>query len=154
MATPNGWLTPALPSTSLKDSFFFLSCLLACNRWEKASSHQLYLPSQQYLRPSLYELLSWKLGGKGPPSDLQPSSRLVRSAHIFGRCPANSYGKGYFYLHFLQSSSSTPIGRTLVREEVSRHKATPGKSRPQGFRTSLYAKKNQILQWIVELSLS
>lgn len=38
----------------------------------------------------------------------QPSSRLVRSAHIFERCPANSYGKGSFYLHFLQSSSSTP----------------------------------------------
>ena len=84
--------------------------------------------SQQYLRPSLYELLSWKLGGKGPPSDLQPSSRLVRSAHIFGRCPANSYGKGYFYLNFLQSSSSTPraglssekrfLGTKLLQERV------------------------------------
>ena len=70
--------------------------------------------SQQYLRSSLYELLSWKLGGKGPPSDLQPSGRLVRSAHIFGGYPANSYGKGYFYLNFLQSSSST------LRSEIER----------------------------------
>lgn len=54
------------------------------------------------------------------------------------------------------TSSSHPvrphtIGRTLVREEVSRHKATPGKSRHQGFRTSLYANSTQTLQWILNL---